>query len=278
MKILQVLSLLLDYPTELLHDSKEELLALIQSAGLSAANAQALCDFVTERLSGDLMDWQADYDGLFERGRSLSLLLFEHVHGESRDRGQAMVNLQNQYKEAGLDIGLKELPDYLPLYLEFLSTQGDDNARFGLQEVAPVLALLAARLQKRKCNYAAVFIALLELSDTDIDLSDIQTQIASEERDDTPKALDKVWEEEMVTFLGNEQQNGACASSVIRPSEQQRKDQYLPLNTDLLATDACALAHQAPVVDKDSLAAEIFAHAAANKRAAAATAASAKGV
>lgn len=278
MKILQVLSLLLDYPTELLHDSKEELLALIQSAGLSAANAQALCDFVTERLSGDLMDWQADYDGLFERGRSLSLLLFEHVHGESRDRGQAMVNLQNQYKEAGLDIGLKELPDYLPLYLEFLSTQGDDNARFGLQEVAPVLALLAARLQKRQCNYAAVFIALLELSDTDIDLSDIQTQIASEERDDTPKALDKVWEEEMVTFLGNEQQNGACASSVIRPSEQQRKDQYLPLNTDLLATDACALARQAPVVDKDSLAAEIFAHAAANKRAAAATAASAKGV
>lgn len=278
MKILQVLSLLLDYPTELLHDSKEELLALIQSAGLSAANAQALCDFVTERLSGDLMDWQADYDGLFERGRSLSLLLFEHVHGESRDRGQAMVNLQNQYKDAGLDIGLKELPDYLPLYLEFLSTQGDDNARFGLQEVAPVLALLAARLQKRQCNYAAVFIALLELSDTDIDLSDIQTQIASEERDDTPKALDKVWEEEMVTFLGNEQQNGACASSVIRPSEQQRKDQYLPLNTDLLATDACALAHQAPVVDKDSLAAEIFAHAAANKRAAAATAASAKGV
>ncbi len=278
MKILQVLSLLLDYPTELLHDSKEELLALIQSAGLSAANAQALCDFVTERLRWDLMDWQADYDGLFERGRSLSLLLFEHVHGESRDRGQAMVNLQNQYKEAGLDIGLKELPDYLPLYLEFLSTQGDDNARFGLQEVAPVLALLAARLQKRQCSYAAVFIALLELSDTDIDLSDIQTQIASEERDDTPKALDKVWEEEMVTFLGNEQQNGACASSVIRPSEQQRKDQYLPLNTDLLATDASALAHQAPVVDKDSLAAEIFAHAAANKRAAAATAASAKGV
>lgn len=283
MKILQVLSLLLDYPTELLHDSKEELLALIESAGLSAANQQALCDFVTERLDGDLMDWQADYDGLFERGRSLSLLLFEHVHGESRDRGQAMVNLQNQYKEAGLDIGLKELPDYLPLYLEFLSTQGDDNARFGLQEVAPVLALLAARLQKRQCNYAAVLIALLELSDTDIDLSDIQAQIATEERDDTPKALDKVWEEEMVTFLGNEQQNGACSSSVTRPSEQQRKDQFVPLNTDLLATDrlatdAAALAQSAHVVDKDSLAAEIFAHAAANKRAAAATAASAKGV
>lgn len=287
MKILQVLSLLLDYPTELLHDSKDDLLALVNSAGLSAVTEQALCDFVTERLDGDLMDWQADYDSLFERGRSLSLLLFEHVHGESRDRGQAMVNLQNQYRDAGLDIGQKELPDYLPLYLEFLSTQGDDNARYGLQEVAPVLALLTARLQKRQSNYAAVLFALLELSDTDIDLSDIQAQIASEEPDHTPKALDKVWEEEMVTFLGNEQQNGACSSSVSRPSEQQRKDQFLPLNTELLATDrvaadrlatdAGALAHPAHVVDKDALAAEIFAHAAANQKAAAQSA-TAKGV
>ena len=55
------------------------------------------------------MEWQADYDSLFERGRSLSLLLFEHLHGESRDRGQAMVDLQAQYKSAGLEISLKEL-------------------------------------------------------------------------------------------------------------------------------------------------------------------------
>ena len=56
------------------------------------------------------LDWQSDYDALFERGRSLSLLLFEHVHGESRDRGQAMIDLIAQYKEAGLEIGMKELP------------------------------------------------------------------------------------------------------------------------------------------------------------------------
>ena len=65
------------------------------------------------------MDLQSNYDGLFERGRALSLHLFEHIHGESRDRGQAMVDLQQQYHTAGLDIGVKELPDYLPLYLEF---------------------------------------------------------------------------------------------------------------------------------------------------------------
>ena len=255
MKILQVISLLLDYPTEFLHDSRDDLVELVQTAALSADAKTALLDFIGQRLDGDLMDWQADYDGLFERGRSLSLLLFEHLHGESRDRGQAMVNLQNQYKEAGLEIGQKELPDYLPLYLEFLSTQGDDNARFGMQEVAPILALLAARLQKRQCNYAALFIALLELSDTDIDLSDLHAQIASEERDDTPKALDKVWEEEMVTFMGNDQQS-SCSSSVTRPTEQQRKDQLVPLNTDALSTHA---------LDKDGLAAEIFAGVSAKK-------------
>lgn len=123
MKILQVLSLLLDYPTELLSDSRDELINLTQDSSLSVKAKEAVLAFINTRLDGDLMDWQVDYDGLFERGRSLSLLLFEHLHGESRDRGQAMVNLQNQYKEAGLEIGLKELPDYVPLYLEFLSTQ-----------------------------------------------------------------------------------------------------------------------------------------------------------
>lgn len=251
MKILQVLSLLLDYPTELLSDIRDELINLTQDSSLSAKAKEAVLAFINTRLDGDLMDWQVDYDGLFERGRSLSLLLFEHLHGESRDRGQAMVNLQNQYKEAGLEIGLKELPDYVPLYLEFLSTQGDDNARFGLQEVAPILALLTARLQKRQSDYSSLFLAMLELSDTDIDLSDIVRQIASEERDDTPKALDKVWEEEMVTFLGNDQQS-ACSSSTSRPTEQQRKDQFIPLNTELL---------NGQEFSTDTLAAELFAHA-----------------
>ena len=72
------------------------------------------------------MQWQSEYDGLFERGRSLALWLFEHVHGESRDRGQAMVDLVDQYRQAGLEISQHELPDYLPLFLEFLSTQGRD--------------------------------------------------------------------------------------------------------------------------------------------------------
>jgi len=178
------------------------------------------------------MDWQAEYDSQFERGRSLSLLLFEHLHGESRDRGQAMVDLQAQYREAGLDISQKELPDYLPLYLEFLSTQGDDNARFGLQEVAPILGLLAARLAQRDSDYQILLHTLLELSEADIDLADLTKQISNEQRDDTPKALDKVWEEEMVSFMSagnNGSGENSCPSSQYRPSEGQRRDQMVPV-------------------------------------------------
>lgn len=233
MPILQLISLLLDYPKQPLLDAKEELLTIVAQAIIDDSLKQAISAFITERTGGELMDWQSDYDGLFERGRSLSLLIFEHIHGESRDRGQAMVNLLAQYREAGLDIGVKELPDYLPLYLEFLSTQGEQNAQLGLEEIAPVLAVLQCRLEQRSSNYAGLFRTLLALSEANIDLSDIKQQIQAEKRDDTPKALDKVWEEEMVSFIGNEQTNSACGTG-NKPSEGQRRDQYIPLSTELL--------------------------------------------
>ncbi len=235
MKILRVISLLLDYPTPELMAAQTELLEAVAASPLAAADKAALQMFIQMRCAGDLFDWQEQYDGLFERGRSLSLLLFEHVHGESRDRGQAMVDLLNQYKEAGLDIAINELPDYIPLYLDFLSTQGDDNARLGLQEVAHILALLACRLEQRESDYQALFHSLLRISEMQLDLDDLRTQIAAEAPDHTPKALDKVWEEEMVNFMDNAE--SSCGTG-NRPSESQRRDQYIPLNTELLNASA----------------------------------------
>ena len=236
MKIFQVVSLLLDYPTEDLVAAQHDLLDVVSASTLDPNIKSQLSDFITSRCNSDLMDWQSDYDGLFERGRSLSLLLFEHIHGESRDRGQAMVNLLDQYKQAGLDLDKKELPDYIPLYLEFLSTQGEENGQIGLEEIAPILAVLACRADQRETNYAALFHTLLALSNAEVDLSDIKAQISTEKRDDTAKELDKVWEEEMVTFMGNDQTDSACGSG-NKPSEQQRKDHYVPLSTDALATE-----------------------------------------
>jgi|SRR5690554_750987 len=229
MQSLRVLSLLLDYPTRELAQAGAELSGIINEAEFDSADKKALNEFVAQRCNSDLLDWQSEYEGSFERGRSLSLLLFEHVHGESRDRGQAMVNLMSQYKAAGLDISVKELPDFIPLYLEFLSTQGEENARLGLQEVAHILALLACRLEERKSNYAAIFHALLRLSGAAVDLADIQRQLAGEKRDDTPEALDKVWEEEAVSFTANSDAD-ACGTSVNRPSPGQRRDQEQVLN------------------------------------------------
>lgn len=224
MKHLRVLSWLLDYPTVDLVTAQKDLIDLVASAELDSHCKAAVTEFIQQRCASDLLDWQSEYDGLFERGRSLSLLLFEHVHGESRDRGQAMVDLNQQYKAAGLDLAAKELPDYIPLYLEFLSTQGEENARLGLQEVAHILGLLACRLQERHNNYSVLFEALLQLSKAKIDLADIQRQLAGEKRDDTPEALDKVWVEEAVTF-GAESASDACASSTNRPMPGQRRDQ-----------------------------------------------------
>lgn len=228
MKSLRVISLLMEYPTAELMEGRGELVELVSSMNLKGKQRDALLAFVEQRTGGDLMDWQSEYDALFERGRSLSLLLFEHVHGESRDRGQAMVDLMNQYQQAGLAIDANELPDYLPLYLEFLSTQGPDNARAGLQEVEHILGLLAARLKERESNYAALFEALLYWCGDRVNIEQMREQVAGEARDDTPEALDKVWEEEAVTFGPDAQAEGCNVQ--YRPESGQRRDQEQILN------------------------------------------------
>ncbi len=121
MQVLSVFSHLLDYPTAELVEAKDELISTLKQSSLTEQNQRAVCDFITTQCEKDILDWQAEYDGLFERGRALGLWLFEHVHGESRDRGQAMVDLVEQYKQAGLELSQNELPDYIPLFLELLS-------------------------------------------------------------------------------------------------------------------------------------------------------------
>ena len=210
MKILKVISLLLDYPTVLLVTARDELdQAIANAREISPAQRNALHELLELICENDLMDGQEHYGALFGRGRSLSLLLFEHVHGESRDRGQAMVDMMAQYEAAGFAIGVKELPDYIPLYLEFLSTRDDLEAREGLADVAHLLALLAARLDERDSAYASCFRALLQISGTEpqVAVAELREQVSSEVRDDWLEALDKIWEEEAVDFLKAEQQD-----------------------------------------------------------------------
>jgi nitrate reductase beta subunit len=164
----------------------------------------------------DLMEAQERYVHLFDRTRTLSLHLFEHVHGESRDRGQAMVDLMEMYERAGLEIDAKELPDYLPLFLEFLSTRSTEEIHDLLAQTAHILNVLAERLTKRDSAYAGVMVALGTLAGVEPDAALVERLLSTPEDDpDDLAALDKVWEDEIVTFGGNAGEN-ACGPDRLR--------------------------------------------------------------
>ena len=211
MQILKIIALLIEYPDELLWENRDEALSLVEQ------DAPMLLPFAQQHLSAPLLDKQAEWCEVFERGRATSLLLFEHVHAESRDRGQAMVDLMSQYEQHGLQLDSRELPDHLPLYLEYLAQLPKEEALGGLQDIAPILALLGARLQQRESAYAVLFDLLVKLANAAVDSEKVAEKIADEARDDTPQALDAVWEEEQVKFFADQN----CGESEI--SAHQRR-------------------------------------------------------
>jgi len=228
---LVIVSRLLEYPDAALWQHQQELFdALASSENLDKEDAQTLGVFLRDLTAQDMLDVQAAYSELFDRGRATSLLLFEHVHGESRDRGQAMVDLLAQYEQHGLQLNSRELPDHLPLYLEYLSQLPQSEAVEGLKDIAPILALLSARLQQRESRYAVMF-DLLKLANTAIDSDKVAEKIADEARDDTPQALDAVWEEEQVKFFADK----GCGDSAITAHQRRFAGavapQYLNITT-----------------------------------------------
>ncbi len=227
MQILKVIALLMEYPDEQLWQSGEELMPLV------AHEAPRLTGFVDELLAAPLLDQQAAWGEVFDRGCSTSLMLFEHVHAESRDRGQAMVDLMAQYEEAGLQLDCRELPDYLPMYLEYLSTRSPAEARQGLLDIAPILALLGGRLKEREAPWSQLFDALLEICGSPLRSDSVTKKVAGEKRDDTPEAMDAVWEEEQVKFIDDAA--SSCDSSpqqqYQRRFSQEAAPQYLDLSS-----------------------------------------------
>ncbi|MDN6834326.1 MAG: nitrate reductase molybdenum cofactor assembly chaperone, partial [Enterobacterales bacterium] len=181
MMTLRIIARLLDYPDEALWENRQELVTALDDASeLTLAQSVQLLTFIRDFTENDLMDVQAQYCELFDRGRATSLLLFEHVHGESRDRGQAMVDLMAQYNAAGLEIDSRELPDFLPMYLEFLASRDRETARQGLLDIVPILALLGARLKDRQSHYAVLFDLLLAVSGTHVASEQLSDKVAQE--------------------------------------------------------------------------------------------------
>jgi len=202
MRTFKALSALLSYPEEELQNAATELRNVIEEENLLPADDRRLLHpLIDEIATGDLYDLQEQYVELFDRTRSLSLHLFEHMHGESRDRGQAMIDLKSLYEQNGLFLGAAELPDYVPAFLEFLSTRPLTESRTLLGQTAHILSALAERLEKRRSPYVAAFRALTALTVPAPDSPAVE--VVPEGPDTDPNdfaALDAQWEEEAVTF------------------------------------------------------------------------------
>jgi nitrate reductase delta subunit len=201
-RTLKALSALLTYPTAELQQACGEISEQVEKEpAITLAVREQLHKLLSELAAGDLYDLQERYVLLFDRTRSLSLHLFEHVHGESRDRGQAMIDLKAQYERNDLLMSTTELPDFLPLFLEFLSTQPAKDARELLGQPVHIFAALAERLRKRRSPYEAVFRALLALAAAK-PKDDVVAALLNESDPDASDlaALDAAWEDEPVNF------------------------------------------------------------------------------
>lgn len=213
---------LLLYPDENLIEALPEIRAILRDSTLPPAEQEAVLGFCDRLASMPLLDAQSEYVALFDGAPSLSLYLFGHVHGDSRERGQAMVDLVEDYRLMGLDMTADELPDFLPVFLEYASLHGPAQARALLGEVAEVVSLLAGRLERRGTPYASVLRALSALGSRQADREAVEARLAEGEPEDTPEALDARYEEMPVNFMEPAVADSACSKAAALVAQFSR--------------------------------------------------------
>lgn len=209
---LQALSVLLHYPDQETIDNADAIADVLAARPeFPPADRADLERFIHRLRRAELLHQQASYVETFDRSKKVSLYLFEHVHGESRDRGPAMVELQMAYREQGLDIAASELPDYLPMFLEFCAQLPDADACGWLEDVSHILQEIHVRLHQRESRYAVPFRLLLRLVDVEPWPAELVEGTKEEKRDDTREAIDSVWSEAPVTFGAGSALGGGCS-------------------------------------------------------------------
>lgn len=198
----KALAALLDYPTPELQIALDEVeQAIVEERALPAGELDGVRALIERLRRSDIMDAQEYWIGLFDRSKRLALHLYEHSYGESRDRGQAMVNLALTYRMNGFELNASEMPDYLPLFLEFLSVIPEVHARRYLTDAIAIIEALRIRLEERDSTYAALLTALVTLASKEADIDEVEAILADEPQDPADlEALDKEWAEEPVDF------------------------------------------------------------------------------
>ena len=209
-KTFKILGALMAYPSWGIIEARDEIDLVLQKEGwLSDKRRIDIRSLIQEMSNKDLLDTQEEYVALFDRTPSLSLHLFEHVHGDSRDRGQAMVELDGLYREKGLHNSSEHTPDYLPMFLEYLSLLSVEIAQSNLEGAVDVIAAIGARLKKRKSSYACLFEALQDISACKPDLKKLRSALQADPGDLlTQEQMDKAWEEQFAFDQASEARNG----------------------------------------------------------------------
>ncbi|MBP6854188.1 MAG: nitrate reductase molybdenum cofactor assembly chaperone [Rhodoferax sp.] len=162
---LRTLAALLAYPDAEMRAFLPQMGAVLNDEHVLGSERLAELDALIDHLvRGNGLAIEAAYVDLFDCGRATSLHLFEHVHGDSRERGPAMIDLAQTYEKAGLYLGEGQLPDYLPVVLEFVSTQPPAEAKAFLGEMAHIFNAIFGALRQRGTPYAGILGALLELA------------------------------------------------------------------------------------------------------------------
>jgi nitrate reductase delta subunit len=215
---LRALAWLLRYPDDALRAAAPQLGAALHDDGALDAGRLTELDALVRRLTTDAaLRSEAEYVELFDRGRRTALHLFEHVHGDSRDRGPAMVDLAQTYERAGLHLAPGELPDYLPVVLEFASTQPPGPARDFLRETAHIVRTIMSALLERGSPYASVLAAVLDLAGERAE----PVPLAAE------PAIDESWEEPEAfggcASAGQSRPNEARPVHIVRPARAPQR-------------------------------------------------------
>ena len=200
LKTYRILSLLMTYPNEEIYNFLPQVNSSLKEENLldteTIAGIEAFVDFFVRK---PLTFWQEFYVQLFDYSRSVSLYLFEHVHGDSKDRGQAMVDLIELYKENGLEINQSELPDFLPVFLEFLALQTSLKASDYLVEIIDIVGFIHRKLEEKDNPYQYLLSAIITLSAKQPTESKIQQMVSNM----SEISIDDAYEEKPVTFASD---------------------------------------------------------------------------
>jgi len=150
-----ILSRLLDYPDSDLKGNLDVIDEVLEKdSHITEQEHTAITAFIEQMRQKSLMELQQDYVQIFDMVPEHSLHLTHHLFGDDRGRGPALVDLSEHYKGMGLGMKVGEIPDYLPLILEYVSTLDEIAARIFLADAGKVLTVIAANLEKSGSHYA----------------------------------------------------------------------------------------------------------------------------